>query len=108
MPTAGLVRAMQTGRHTSQGPIMSGTFTLHCRRARPEARPHPNLPTGRVRLVGEPRIGQCLVMVSEDGGVVQTSTVRRFLSTPRRLVIETANSFYTLAATGDEPVDEAA
>jgi hypothetical protein len=87
---------------------MNGTFTLHCRRTHPEAKPHQNLPTGRVRLVGEPRIGECLVIVGEHGGVVQTSTVRRFLSMPTRLVVETANSCYTLATAGEETLDEAA
>jgi hypothetical protein len=87
---------------------MNGTFTLHCRRTHPDAKPHQNLPTGRVRLVGEPRIGECLVIVAEAGGVVQTSTVRRVLSTPSRLVVETANSFYTLASVCEESLDEAA
>jgi hypothetical protein len=61
-----------------------------------------------VRLVGEPRIGECLVIVAEQGGVVQTSTVRRVLTRPTRLVVETANSFYTLDAAANDLADEAA
>jgi hypothetical protein len=60
-----------------------------------------------VRLVGEPRIGQRLIIVAEQGGVVQTSTVRRVLTLPTRLVVQTANSYYTLAA-ANGLADEAA
>jgi len=81
---------------------MNGTFTLHCKRTRPEAPEHHDLPVGRVRLVGEPRIGERLVIVAADaGGVVQTSTVRGVVSTPRGLVVQTANSLYTLLSTSE-------
>jgi hypothetical protein len=82
---------------------MNGSFTLQYKRTRDGAREHRDLPQGRVRLVGEPRIGERLVIVSADaGGVVQTSTVQGVMSTPRGLVVQTANSLYTLVRIGHE------
>jgi len=76
---------------------LDGSFTLHYKRTREGAREHDDLPVGRVRLVGEPRVGERLVIVAADAaGVVQTSTVKGVMSTPRGLVVQTANSLYTL------------
>jgi hypothetical protein len=83
---------------------MNRTFTLQCKRTRSGAQEHLYLPPGRVHLVSEPRIGERLLIVAADaGGVVQTSTVRGVVSTARGLVIQTANSLYTLTSTAAEP-----
>jgi hypothetical protein len=83
---------------------MTGTFTLHCKRTRSGSLEHGDLPAGRVRLVGEPRIGERLVIVAADaGGVVQTSTVRGVVSTARGIIVQTANSLYTLTCIAMEP-----
>lgn len=85
-------------------PAMFGTFTLQYKRTRADAREHSDIPAGRVRLVGEPRVGERLVIVAADaGGVVQTSTVRGVMTTPRGLVVQTANSLYTLVSIAPEP-----
>lgn len=90
---------------TPEAIVMTGTFTLQCKRTRSGGLEHNDLPAGRVRLVGEPRIGECLVIVAADaGGVVQTSTVRGVVSTPRGLVVQTANSLYTLTSIALEPL----
>lgn len=89
---------------------MRGTFKLHCQRTSPGKPVPENLPRGIVRLVGEPRIGECLVLVAEDAeGVVQTSRVRQVTATDAGIEIETVNSHYTLTRTGDGVLtDEAA
>lgn len=87
---------------------MTGTFTLQCKPTRHGAPTHSDLPMGRVRLVGEPRIGERLVIVATDaGGVVQTSTVRGVVTTARGLVVQTANSLYTLTCLACEPATAA-
>jgi hypothetical protein len=57
--------------------------------------PAPLLPAGPVRRVAGPQIGECLVVVGRSG-VMQTSAVRRFVSTPSEVVVDTANSVYVL------------
>lgn len=83
---------------------MTHTFTLHCKRIRSGSLEHGDLPAGRVRLVGEPRIGERLVIVGDDAGaVVQTSTVRGVVTSARGIVVQTANSLYTLTCIAMEP-----
>ncbi len=81
---------------------MRGVFKLHCERPT-SGKPIPeNLPRGTVRLVGEPRVGECLVLVSTDAdGVVQTSRVRSVTPTIFGIEIETVNSRYTLVHATD-------
>ncbi|MEM6993217.1 MAG: hypothetical protein AAF721_22070 [Myxococcota bacterium] len=73
---------------------MNGPFTVHCQTKSPRAKPVV-LPKGRVLTLGQPRVGESLVLVGEEG-VVTTSVVRQLQPTPSGVVIDTDHSRYTL------------
>ena len=74
---------------------MNEVFTLHRQPLSPQSKPRPEMPSGRVYVLGKPQVGLSLVIVGEKG-VVQTGVVRRFERSPDALVVETDNSQYTL------------
>ncbi|MCR9164949.1 MAG: hypothetical protein ACE37F_30600 [Nannocystaceae bacterium] len=74
---------------------MDEAFTLHRLPLNPQTKTRPEMPDGRVYVLGEPKVGLSLVIVGEKG-VVQTGVVRRFERQPDALVVETDNSQYTL------------
>ena len=73
---------------------MDALYILRTPLARPD-QPHAVLPPGRLRIIGEPTVGQCLVIVGESG-VLQTSPVRSFRITDEQIELSTENSRYTL------------
>lgn len=79
---------------------MDGPYTLHYHSKQSEAVEHVDLPSGRILVLGRPCVGESLVLVGEDG-VVQTSMVQQCRTTPSGLVIDTANSCYTLSYIGE-------
>jgi len=74
---------------------MDEVFTLHRTPLNSKSQSRPEMPAGRVFVLGRPCIGQSLVIVGEQG-VVQTGVVRRFERSNQALVVETDNSQYTL------------
>jgi hypothetical protein len=81
---------------------MSDLFKIHCSsRTKADAASSSSkfqMPDERVMLVRDPKVGESLVIVAEEVGLVYTSPVRGFLQTPRGWVVETANHLYTLTA----------
>jgi hypothetical protein len=74
---------------------MHEAFTLHHLPLNAQSKPRPDMPEGRVFVLGKPEVGLSLVIVGEKG-VVQTGVVRRFERSEEELVVETDNSQYTL------------
>lgn len=74
---------------------MDALFVLRTLLDHPDQPTVAALPPGRVRTLGEPKVGECLVIVSE-GGVVQTGPVRSFRITEDCIELETDRSRYTL------------
>ena len=74
---------------------MNEAFTLERNPISPDSKPRPDMPSGRVYVLGKPKVGVSLVIVGEHG-VVQTGVVRRFQHSDEALVVETDNSQYTL------------
>ena len=73
---------------------MNRTFFLHRCPANPRGRAFADVPKGRVALIGEPTVGESMIIVPESGGVVQTSPVHAVERTDEGFVVETANSVY--------------
>ena len=73
---------------------MDALYILRTRLARPD-QTHAVLPPGPMHLIGEPTIGECLVIVSESG-VLQTSPIRSIRITDEQIELATDNSRYTL------------
>jgi hypothetical protein len=71
----------------------NGTFFLHRSPVHPR-RAFAEIPKGRVALIGEPVVGESMIIVPEGGGVVQTSPVHSVTRTDTGLLVETANSVY--------------
>ena len=74
---------------------MNEVYTLQRRPLSPTAEKRPEMPAGRVYVLGKPEIGLSLVIVGEHG-VVQTGVVRRFEQSDEELIVETDNSEYRL------------
>ena len=72
---------------------MNGTYFLHRSPSHPR-RAFGDIPKGRVALIGEPIVGESLLIVPERGGVLQTSTVHRVTRIDDGFLVETANSVY--------------
>ncbi len=83
---------------------MNGPFTLHWQPKHLNPALRVAMPANPVLTLGVPRIGECLVIVGQDG-VVQTSTVKGCRTTQRGIVVDTANSSYTLRAVQAEGGD---
>jgi len=72
---------------------MNGTFFLHRSPVHPR-RAFADIPKGRVTLIGDPVVGESMIIVPEAGGVVQTSPVHNVMRTDNGFLVETANSVY--------------
>ena len=72
---------------------MNGTFFLHRSPAHPR-RALGDIPKGRVTLIGEPVVGESMIIVPETGGIVQTSPVHHVKRIDDGFLVETANSLY--------------
>jgi hypothetical protein len=81
-------------------PIMSGTFFLHRSPVHPRS-PLAAIPKGRVALIGEPVVGESMIIVPEGGGVVHTSPVQRVMALDDGFLVETANSVYQFTSWRD-------
>lgn len=74
---------------------VSSRFTLRCHSDDARAGDHAAPLDGVVCVLGQPRVGERLVMVGE-AGVLQTSTVHALDLIHDTVVIRTRNSRYTL------------
>ncbi len=74
---------------------MNEAFTLQRNPLSADSKPRPEMPSGKVYVLGAPEVGLSLVIVGE-AGVVQTGIVRRFERSDAELVVETDNSQYML------------
>ncbi|HET6582718.1 MAG TPA: hypothetical protein VFG69_04710 [Nannocystaceae bacterium] len=72
---------------------MNGTYFLHRSPMHPR-RAFAEIPKGRVALIGEPAVGESMIIVPEGGGVVHTSPVHTVKRTDSGFLVETANSVY--------------
>jgi hypothetical protein len=75
-------------------PTMNRTFFLHRSPVNSRGYAFGDIPKGRVALIGEPVVGESMIIVPEGGGVVQTSPVHAVTPTENGFVVETANSVY--------------
>lgn len=88
-------------------PDMNRTFFLHRSPAHPRGRVFADIPKGRVALIGEPTVGESMIIVPEGGGVVQTSTVRSIERSAEGLVVRTSNSVYRFTSARPATADAA-
>ena len=79
---------------------MNGTYFLHRSLAHP-CRALGDTPRGRVTLLGEPIVGESMLIVPERGGVLQTSPVRHVTRIDDGFLVETANSVYRFTSFRD-------
>lgn len=78
-------------------PTMTGTYFLHRSPVHP-CRALGEIPKGRVALIGDPVVGESMIIVPEGGGIVQTSPVHAVTRTETGFVVETANSVYRFSS----------